>query len=67
LPRGDGNESLVFFPRAVSPNHHALAERFGLFDRFFTSGEVSMQGHIWLTAAYGIRANEPPANLSEWR
>ena len=52
LPRGDGDESLVFFPRSVSPNHHALAERFGLFDRFFCNAEVSSQGHVWSTAAY---------------
>ncbi|HEY8829843.1 MAG TPA: beta-propeller fold lactonase family protein, partial [Candidatus Limnocylindria bacterium] len=49
---GDGDPALVFFGRDISPNHHALAERFGLFDRFFTSGEVSEQGHIWATAAY---------------
>src|SRR6185503_18180437 len=52
LPQGDGDESLVFFPRAISPNHHALAERFGLFDRFFCNAEVSSQGHVWSTAAY---------------
>ena len=52
LPHGDGDPSLVFFPRAVSPNHHALAERFGLFDRFFCNAEVSSQGHVWSTAAY---------------
>jgi YVTN family beta-propeller protein len=52
LPQGDGDPSLVFFPRAVSPNHHALAERFGLFDRFFCNAEVSSQGHVWSTAAY---------------
>jgi DNA-binding beta-propeller fold protein YncE len=52
LPQGDGDTSLLFFPRAVSPNHHALAERFGLFDRFFTNAEVSAQGHVWSTAAY---------------
>jgi DNA-binding beta-propeller fold protein YncE len=52
LSQGDGDASLVFFPRAVSPNHHALAERFGLFDRFFCNAEVSSQGHIWSTAAY---------------
>ncbi len=52
LPQGDGDRSLVFFPRAVSPNHHALAERFGLFDRFFCNAEVSSQGHVWSTAAY---------------
>jgi hypothetical protein len=52
LPQGDGDKSLLFFPRAVSPNHHALAERFGLFDRFFCNAEVSSQGHVWSTAAY---------------
>jgi DNA-binding beta-propeller fold protein YncE len=52
LPQGDGDPSLVFFPRAISPNHHALAERFGLFDRFFCNAEVSSQGHVWSTAAY---------------
>ncbi|HEY0765453.1 MAG TPA: bifunctional YncE family protein/alkaline phosphatase family protein [Pyrinomonadaceae bacterium] len=52
LPQGDGDESLVFFPRAVSPNHHALAERFGLYDRFFCNAEVSSQGHVWSTGAY---------------
>ena len=52
LKEGDGDPSLVFFGQAISPNHHALALRFGLFDRFFTNAEVSSQGHIWSTAAY---------------
>lgn len=52
LPRGDGDSTLTFFPRRVSPNHHALAERFGIFDRFFVNAEVSNQGHPWSTAAY---------------
>lgn len=52
LPQGDGDPSLLFFPREISPNHHALAERFGLFDRFFVNAEVSAQGHPWSTAAY---------------
>ena len=52
LSEGDGDASLVFFPRSISPNHHALAERFGLFDRFFCNAEVSSQGHVWSTAAY---------------
>jgi YVTN family beta-propeller protein len=52
LPQADGDTSLVFFPRAVSPNHHALAERFGIFDRFFVNAEVSPDGHNWSTAAY---------------
>jgi YVTN family beta-propeller protein len=52
LPQADGDTSLVFFPRPVSPNHHALAERFGIFDRFFVNAEVSADGHNWSTAAY---------------
>ena len=52
LSQADGDTSLVFFPRNVSPNHHALAERFGIFDRFFVNAEVSPDGHNWSTAAY---------------
>jgi YVTN family beta-propeller protein len=52
LPQGDGDTSLTYFPRAVSPNHHALAERFGLFDRFHVNAEVSADGHNWSTGAY---------------
>ncbi|MGH7669562.1 MAG: SMP-30/gluconolactonase/LRE family protein [Gemmatimonadaceae bacterium] len=52
MAAGDGDSSLVFFPRKDSPNHHALADRFGLFDRFFVNAEVSADGHNWSTAAY---------------
>jgi YVTN family beta-propeller protein len=52
LAQADGDSSLVFFPRVVSPNHHALAERFGIFDRFFVNAEVSPDGHNWSTGAY---------------
>ncbi|HEX9311109.1 MAG TPA: bifunctional YncE family protein/alkaline phosphatase family protein [Gemmatimonadaceae bacterium] len=52
LPQADGDSSLVFFPRRFSPNHHALAERFGIFDRFFVNAEVSPDGHNWSTGAY---------------
>ena len=52
LTQADGDSSLLFFPRHVSPNHHALAERFGIFDRFFVNAEVSPDGHNWSTGAY---------------
>jgi DNA-binding beta-propeller fold protein YncE len=53
MKEGDGDASLVYFPDiATTPNHHELARRFGLFDRFFVNAEVSSQGHIWSTAAY---------------
>ena len=49
---GDGDPKLVFFGNDTTPNHHELAKRFGLFDRFFVNAEVSSQGHMWATAAY---------------
>ncbi len=39
-------------PQVVTPNHHALAQRFGLFDRFFVNSEASPDGHNWATAAF---------------
>src|SRR6266852_5306079 len=33
--------------QAITPNHHALAQRFGLFDRFFVNSEASPDGHNW--------------------
>jgi YVTN family beta-propeller protein len=66
LPGADGDTSLTFFPRAVTPNAHALAERFGIFERFFVNGEVSGDGHNWTTAAYASDYVEKtiPSNYS---
>jgi YVTN family beta-propeller protein len=36
----------------VSPNAHALAQRFGLLDRFFVNSEASPDGHNWTDAAF---------------
>lgn len=52
LSQADGDTSYTFFPRSVAPNQHAIAERFGIFDRFFVNAEVSNQGHPWSTSAY---------------
>src|SRR5262249_57919165 len=51
LPVGDGDPALAIFGRALTPNHHALAEQFVTLDRFFDSGEVSGDGWNWSTAA----------------
>jgi YVTN family beta-propeller protein len=62
--KADGDPSLAIFgagdaaarpngqPQDVSPNHRALALRFGLFDRFFVNSEASPDGHNWSTAAF---------------
>ncbi len=52
LAEADGDTSIVFFGKSVTPNNHALAERYGIWDRFFVNAEVSADGHIWSTGAY---------------
>ena len=50
LAQGNGDPSQCLFPRAVTPNQHALAERFVLLDNFYVCAEVSAQGWGWSTA-----------------
>jgi len=52
VPGADGDPSLVLFGEHVTPNQHALARRFGVFDRFFEDAHVSADGHNWSTAAF---------------
>jgi YVTN family beta-propeller protein len=50
LAKGNGDPSLCLFPREVTPNHHALAERFVLMDNFYCCAEVSADGWNWSTS-----------------
>ena len=62
--KADGDPSLAIFgagiattrpdgtKQNITPNHRALALRFGLFDRFFVNSEASPDGHNWSTAAF---------------
>jgi YVTN family beta-propeller protein len=52
MPEGNGDSKLTWFGARVTPNEHALAKRFGLFDNAYTSGEVSECGHNWADAAF---------------
>jgi len=52
IARADGDPSLVWFGKTNTPNQHALAERFGIFDRTFADAQVSADGHNWSTAAF---------------
>ncbi len=47
-----GDKNLVMFGQTVTPNHHALASRFGLFDNLYCSGEISADGHHWVDEAF---------------
>ncbi len=49
LPQGNGDPALVLFGRDVTPNQHALAERFVLMDNLYACGEVSGDGWCWST------------------
>jgi len=51
LGRGAGDSSLVMYGRSVTPNAHALAERYVTLDHFFAPGGNSADGHQWLTQA----------------
>ncbi|HEV7178661.1 MAG TPA: hypothetical protein VGN11_02230, partial [Candidatus Baltobacteraceae bacterium] len=51
MPQGNGDKALNWFGRTVTPNQHALAGRFGLFDNAYANGEVSSAGHNWADAA----------------
>src|SRR3954463_12534426 len=51
LDRGAHDTSLVMYGRSVSPNAHALSERYVTLDHFFASGGNSADGHQWLTQA----------------
>ncbi len=63
LPQGNGDPNLTIFPRKVTPNQHALAEEFVLFDNLNCDGEVSVDGHQWSNAAYAtdfVEKHWPP-------
>lgn len=52
LPQGDGEPKLCIFPRAITPNAHALAEEFVLLDNYYCNGVLSADGHSWATEGY---------------
>ena len=51
MAEGNGDARLCLFPERVTPNAHALAREFGLFDNFYADGEVSADGHEWTMGA----------------
>ncbi|MYR60435.1 phosphoesterase, partial [Streptomyces sp. SID625] len=51
MAKGDGDPSLAQFGANVTPNQHALAEQFGLYDNTYDIGTNSAEGHNWLMQA----------------
>ncbi|MGA1996711.1 MAG: alkaline phosphatase family protein [Bryobacteraceae bacterium] len=52
LGRGNGDPKLTMYGRDVTPNHHALAERYVTLDSFYTGGAISFDGHQWLMQGF---------------
>jgi len=48
MPEGNGDASLAQFGEQVTPNLHALARQFGLYDNTYDVGTNSAEGHNWL-------------------
>src|SRR5262249_19574044 len=62
LSVGNGDPSITVYPQPVTPNQHALAERFVDLDNFYGSGEVSGDGWNWTVSAQAndsIEKTEP--------
>jgi YVTN family beta-propeller protein len=48
MPEGNGDRNLAQFGAKVTPNQHALAKQFGLYDNVYDVGTNSAEGHNWL-------------------
>ncbi|MFD8366494.1 alkaline phosphatase family protein [Streptomyces hygroscopicus] len=51
IPKGNGDPSLAQYGENVTPNQHALAQQFGLYDNTYDIGTNSAEGHNWLMQA----------------
>ncbi len=52
LRGANGDPKLAWFGESVTPNQHAIATRFGIFDNTYADAQVSADGHNWSTAAF---------------
>ena len=51
-PKADVDPALLVYGRRYTPNAHALAERYTMFDRFMGDGQASIYGHSWTTQGF---------------
>ncbi len=52
IAKANGDPKLVMYGRDVTPNHHALAEKFVVLDNFYAGGAISFDGHQWLMQGF---------------
>ncbi|HEY0933896.1 MAG TPA: alkaline phosphatase family protein [Trebonia sp.] len=51
IGKGTSDSALAQFGKTITPNGHALASNFGLFDNFYDEGTLSADGHNWIVQA----------------
>ena len=61
-PGATATPTLAQFGEKVTPNQHALAKQFGLYDNFYDVGTNSAEGHNWL-----MQGDNPEYTESERR
>jgi YVTN family beta-propeller protein len=62
LGKGNGDPQLAIFGQDITPNQHALADRFVTLDNYYADGEVSQDGWDWVTQANSNPYNELASN-----
>ncbi len=55
---GNGDSSLAVFGATVTPNVHALVQRFPLLDNFYDPSRQSADGHQWITEGMAPYADD---------
>ena len=64
LQQGRGDTSLCIFGQQITPNMHALAQKFGWMDDYYASGKSSAEGHQWTDA--GMVSDYVEKNVRAW-
>jgi YVTN family beta-propeller protein len=52
MPQGNSDPQFLMYGRDITPNHHALAEKYVLLDNFYATGAISFDGHQWLEQGF---------------
>jgi YVTN family beta-propeller protein len=61
MKQGNGDATMAQFGAKATPNQHALATQFGLYDNTYDIGTNSSEGHDWLMMGDNPEYNESSA------
>ncbi len=61
IGRGNCEPRFCEFPRATTPNTHALADKFVLLDNYYCNGVLSCDGHQW-----SVQGLTSPIREKDW-